>query len=282
MRWDMEINKGTVSDMIACRLSFETDFGLRDIFVDACQSQAFGRSAVEIANCQTILVENWDANEWAFGDISVGMQRFSQSVRQANTYSHKMLCAQFSGIEYPVPISPLGHRSAGPDILSGASQTNSYDVVMQNLSQKFGASLIVVPVKDANAYFSLLMTDYLEARISNVDMTYGSVLNYTRTLFNLRPRQRNSGGGGRYKTGNFISGLKVRIHTKKPEFQVFYFPIFEVELNVFGSKLSTPVDGVLPPGKYKFGGQSSEVPLTWEDGVFYVTEGATEFHLIKI
>ena len=74
------------------------------------------------------------------------------------------------------------------------------------------------------------------------------------------------------------TGFPFRVETPgRSQLRIHYSPAYFFDpTNVFGDVLSTPVDGILLPGRYVFGAMAPETPLKWDLSAEYRVPGSPE------
>lgn len=74
------------------------------------------------------------------------------------------------------------------------------------------------------------------------------------------------------------TGFPFRVETPgRSQLRIHYSPAYFFDpTNVFGDVLSTPVDGILLPGRYVFGAMAPEAPLKWDLSAEYRVPGSPE------
>jgi hypothetical protein len=74
------------------------------------------------------------------------------------------------------------------------------------------------------------------------------------------------------------TGFPFRVETPgRSRLRIHYSPAYFFDpTNIFGDKLSTPVDGILLPGRYVFGAMAPEGPLKWDLSAEYRVPGSPE------
>jgi hypothetical protein len=194
----------------------------------------------------------------ALADVEADVDQFTDQYKYCSENSLSMPCFEDNKTE-PLPINLAG--IVYPSIRSSAVY-QKYDLAqamltllpeqVSEIAESSGLAYSEYSPEDARNFFSRRLRKFLVPRVKT------SNAKDTRRA----PHQ----------------GLRFKVHTYKSGLRVHYMPAYWFNPNqVFGSP-TTPVEGWITPGRYRFGAVGRTYSLRFDDGEFDIPP-AEEAHL---
>jgi hypothetical protein len=192
-------------------------------------------------------------------DVEAGVERFGFQFRFSNQHNLPFPCMVFP--EGPVAMDWVGGfglnwSNVGPADLEFFLRLSERQLEEQN------TQITGYPATKARIFFEEELVNFLSIRL-RAQRSILRHFGYWKAISDKSP------------------GLRFRVVTQRHGLRVHYTPSYFVSAwNVFGSPTS-PVDGWIQPGRYKFGAMGANFPLRFDPGDFDIPP-LREAHLVSV
>jgi hypothetical protein len=191
---------------------------------------------------------------WNLADVVASAESFRIQWKWCREQKIRMLCLEDS-VSGPIPIDWLG-SIAGYGYGFVRASLLGYKEVATRLESGESIENVVLPL-------ALVDPDEAQQRFENGLTDFVSVR-----------------GAGSQGPGYTSAGLKFRVVTETRGLRVHYTPSYFISWRVFGAPTS-PVDGWIQPGQYKFGAVGTNYTFRYDSADFEIPP-RTEAILVKI
>jgi hypothetical protein len=198
-------------------------------------------------------------------DVEAAIERFNMQVKVSQRYGSPLLCVVYD--DDLIPLDWAGSFGIFWAVVRDSS-ANVQEMYLQRLRTIVESSFYRLCLEQANIRTIQAKSDEVMLFMRRGLVSFLSARIAAKRIFVNRLGNLFSGAAGRKQGLATNRGLRFRVITKQHGLRVHYSPsYFFNPSHVFGSPTS-PVDGWIQPGRYKFGAVGPGFPLRFEPADF--------------